>query len=707
MANNQLREDLILNTSQFDAKIASVNAKIVELSKKGKNMGGGFNSSMGNMIGSVGKFNSKLTGAIGTIGKFAGVAGGLAAGVSLADWFANTTAKAVELAREAEGVRLAFERLNKPNLLDNLRQATHNTVTDVELMKQAVKFKDFNLNIEQMGTLLAFAQQKAKDTGESVDYMVNSIVTGLGRQSLMILDNLGISAAEVKAQMKGTGDMTKAVAEIIKKKMAESGEYVETAADRAKQKEVELQNALEELGRTFGKGQSAAGDFFHEIEMGAISALSWVGKLLNNFTELGRIANNYENMGGSKKVDSMLSMLGDPSKSKKDREKAEKTYERQLKEFARKEKQYQDRINANPYNQAAKEQLAAVKQMKGEYIRRANYVFNPVKTTPTPTPTGKTGKGKVYPENSVGWYDQQISKLKEKIKVQVDPTAVKELNKELEELERKKRNLEAGFTPLAADKKLNVTDLIGGNATLNQTPQPLKKTDVSTGITAGTIYDYYNSKKDSVNNVMETLDMGLIGKEQAQEYIDAINAELESLGLKPIKVKVEADGVEKAMHGIESIGSALSSMGSALEMPELDVLGTIGQAIANVALGYSEANKQAASLGPWAWIAFAAAGLAQMMAVIASIKSATSGYANGGIIGGSSYAGDNLIARVNSGEMILNSQQQRNLFNLLDNGGGIGGAGQVEFVLKGSDLYGSMRNYSRVKSLSGINTGIK
>ena len=89
-----------------------------------------------------------------------------------------------ELAKQAEGVRLAYQRLGDSSLLDGLREATHNTVSDLELMKAAVKFQDFKLPIEELGTMLAFAQQKAKDTGQSVDYMVDSIVTGLGRKSL-------------------------------------------------------------------------------------------------------------------------------------------------------------------------------------------------------------------------------------------------------------------------------------------------------------------------------------------------------------------------------------------------------------------------------------------------------------------------------------------------------------------------------------------
>ena len=158
--------------------------------------------------------------------------------------------ESAELAKQAEGVQIAFARLGRGDILDGLREATHGTVTDLELMKAAVKFNDFKLPLDELGTMLAFAQQKAKDTGQSVDYMVDSIVTGLGRKSLMILDNLGLSAAEIRDKMKETGDMTKAVGEIIREQMAKAGDYVETAADRVAKANVELNNQMLELGNT-------------------------------------------------------------------------------------------------------------------------------------------------------------------------------------------------------------------------------------------------------------------------------------------------------------------------------------------------------------------------------------------------------------------------------------------------------------------------
>ena len=183
----------------------------------------------------------------------------------------ETAKKSVQLSIESEGIRMAFERLNRPGLLDNLREATHGTVNDIELMKAAVKFDDFGLSLDQLGTMLAFAQQKAKDTGQSIDYMVDSIVTGLGRKSVMILDNLGLSAAEIKERMKETGDMTVAVGDMIREQMSNAGDYVETASDRAAKATADYENQLVELGdqirETFGIGSMEEFNMYLKTEL--------------------------------------------------------------------------------------------------------------------------------------------------------------------------------------------------------------------------------------------------------------------------------------------------------------------------------------------------------------------------------------------------------------------------------------------------------
>ena len=123
---------------------------------------------------------------------------------------------------------------------------------------------------------------------------------------------------------------------------------------------------------------------------------------------------------------------------------------------------------------------------------------------------------------------------------------------------------------------------------------------------------------------------------------------------------------------VGSLGDAFS----AIEDPAAKVMGTVMQAIASVALGYAQATVQATSMGPWAWVAFAATGLATMLSTISAIHSAT-GYAQGGIVKGNSYSGDNVPALVdgsqmvglNAGEVVLTAAQTNNLAAGIQNGG--------------------------------------
>lgn len=70
-------------------------------------------------------------------------------------------------------------------------------------------------------------------------------------------------------------------------------------------------------------------------------------------------------------------------------------------------------------------------------------------------------------------------------------------------------------------------------------------------------------------------------------------------------------------------------------------------------------------------------------------------FANGGIVGGSSTSGDRVLARLNSGEMVLNKKQQGTLFNLLDGKGNLGSTGEVNFKISGPNLVGVLNNYSK------------
>lgn len=208
------------------------------------------------------------------ITKFADFIGNQAS--KLKDFVAEAAEVGMEMAETSDGVTKAFKDMNQPDLLDNLRKATKGTVNDVQLMTAAVQAKNFRIPLEDLGKYLQFAQLKAQQTGQSVDYMTNSIVTGLGRKSPMILDNLGISAAEISEKTKETGDFMKAVASIVDNQLAEAGDTYISAADKAAQKTAEWENAQRRLGEQLLPLKESYDDFLGDTKVGIINLTTWI-----------------------------------------------------------------------------------------------------------------------------------------------------------------------------------------------------------------------------------------------------------------------------------------------------------------------------------------------------------------------------------------------------------------------------------------------
>ena len=208
------------------------------------------------------------------ITKFADFIGNQAS--KLKDFVAEAAEVGMEMAETSDGVTKAFKDMDQPDLLDNLRKATKGTVNDVQLMTAAVQAKNFRIPLEDLGKYLQFAQLKAQQTGQSVDYMTNSIVTGLGRKSPMILDNLGISAAEISEKTKETGDFMKAVASIVDNQLAEAGDTYISAADKAAQKTAEWENAQRRLGEQLLPLKESYDDFFGDTKVGIINLTTWI-----------------------------------------------------------------------------------------------------------------------------------------------------------------------------------------------------------------------------------------------------------------------------------------------------------------------------------------------------------------------------------------------------------------------------------------------
>ena len=206
---------------------------------------------------------------------------------------------------------------------------------------------------------------------------------------------------------------------------------------------------------------------------------------------------------------------------------------------------------------------------------------------------------------------------------------------------------------------------------------------------------------------------GDIDESAWQEFLDKINELIQNSDLKltfdvdtksvTTAVKQQKKETAEMAKEWQAAGTAIQAVGSAMsqiEDPAAKVLGIIAQAVATMALSYSQAALATAPTG-WGWIAFAATGLATMISSITAIKQATSGFANGGVIPGNSMSGDNLrgmtpdgtIYGLNSQEIILNRAQQGNLASQLE-GGGISNL-HLDTVIRGEDIRLVLNNNGR------------
>lgn len=293
------------------------------------------------------------------------------------------------------------------------------------------------------------------------------------------------------------------------------------------------------------------------------------------------------------------------------------------------------------------------------------------------------------------------TKVKEALDIQDDIDTLEDYRKKLETLQRMRYERSGG---LQAD--MGASGTIGGNVAGNTAQVDLaalvrpvlpsaeeleaKKKELQ-GVSGFDIIakiDLRNNEAEDLRRQLETVaaavDAGEIGREMGEMLADGINKQLAGIGKVPLKfgkILRNTDSVkermDKAADAINQVGSALQGMGSAFELPELNIAGTIAQAIATTAMGFAQASANEGKNGNlWEWVAASAVGMAQLMAIISAVKGST-GYATGGIVGGNSYTGDRIPVRVNSGEMILNRWQQKRLWDVAN---GLGSVPQVGSV---------------------------
>ena len=581
---------------------------------------------------------------------------------NLTSEISQCVSQGVELAKQGEGIRNAFERLGRGDLLAGLREATHGTVTDLELMKAAVKFDDFKLNLDELGTMLAFAQQKAKDTGQSVDYLVESIVTGLGRKSLMILDNLGLSATEIRERMKETGDMTKAVGAIIREQMAKSGEYIETAADRAAQANVDLQNKMEELGRKFAPVEEASTQLWTSMKIAILDVVSGpLARLLNGLSEVGRAQNAFESMGGSGEVNKRLSALrGSNYKNVR--------YNAALRGYDSEINRLQTMINngGRMPGQGPGEtrdirwlqgQLDGIRRMRAEYVRGAASILNPVVNTP-PASGGATGGGggkgggkttKQEIDAVTGSIDAQAKKVAELQKAwraAATDSAREDYKKQIEEAQFVLDKM-MGKTSGIPGMNYGVGDLAGKNGSgLFQEP-------------------LFQQEKFDKKNPWQLDDKAM--KAVADYYDRKTNETTASLTKEVGNI---ASGISGIVNGVESLG---------VELPQgmKDVVSGI-QGVIGILTSISTIVTAIQTLtAADTLIPFARGGIV---------------HAANGFVPGNRYSADDIPVAVSSGELILNRAQQGALAGQLQDNQRR--ASQVPYV-SGENIYAGLSNYLR------------
>jgi hypothetical protein len=253
----------------------------------------------GNFSKNIGKAKTEMNGFEKATKSFTTNIGGMIAGAFAVDAILTFGKEASDLAGKLTGVEAAFKKIDNGGLLKNLQKATKGTVSDLELMQNAVKAENLGLPVEQLGTYFEFARRTAKATGESVEFLVQSIVTGIGRKSPLILDNLGISTTQLNEQLKKTPDFATAVGVVIAEKMAKAGEDVDTAAERSAQFAAVWQNFKTGVGTAINDAVSSIVQSFADL---------W-DVLSQLFAPIGELLGAFDSMNGEFSIGAMLGDL--------------------------------------------------------------------------------------------------------------------------------------------------------------------------------------------------------------------------------------------------------------------------------------------------------------------------------------------------------------------------------------------------------------
>lgn len=257
--------------------------------------------------------------------------------------------------------------------------------------------------------------------------------------------------------------------------------------------------------------------------------------------------------------------------------------------------------------------------------------------------------------------------------------------------------------------------------------------DIKTGKTEDLKFDFTVEGMNDLAEVSNLIDK-IRKRKKKLDKESAKKGLMDQYGGEVVQTQQNIIGLAKSFEACgataETVGSAIAFAGQSLQ--QLGGKGAaakaaaIASSIGQLALGYAYATSQAGQqLGPWGWVAFGLAGLAQLITMVNTI----SGFATGGIVGGNSYTGDRVVAHVNSGEMILNAREQARLFQIATGamqpvvsypartvvpsvntsdfaGSGMMSSGKIIFKVRGRDMVAMLANDTRIGSKIGKRTNI-
>ena len=292
-------------------------------------------------------------------------------------------------------------------------------------------------------------------------------------------------------------------------------------------------------------------------------------------------------------------------------------------------------------------------------------------------------------KNSYTYYSNLVSDLKQKrndTNMDFEPKKWMEINSQLEDAEEKLSALEYIKNNIELNRYMRVEPPT--ISSLEKVVSILKEIRNDTPIT----YEYFEDLNDMIKFYEDKLNqsMGLEMKEPNTNAWDEFNSAMADTStiVNSLTNTFKENSEVTAASILQMVSTTLPAIGSLIS-----AISALTAAEA-VEAGVAATGKAVSTSKHWieAISAVAALGAVVAAAISAANKTNIQRFANGGIVGGSSFTGDRVSAQVNSGEMILNKSQQANLFRIA-NGGGTGK--EVTFRISGTDLVGVMNNINR------------